>query len=144
METYGSGAVIGMEKIIIPAALSETRKVHRVEVIACCAAAPGTTITYDLRVAYRDLNDPYVPPTTTLSVFVVPELLTLSTLSLLPFFFDTERSEVAIFSKNYFTKWNIIMANQENVLTLTYDLLLYLVPILEKFPRSQKFLASRL
>ncbi|MCK6691574.1 MAG: diversity-generating retroelement protein Avd [Thermoanaerobaculia bacterium] len=37
------------------------------------------------------------------------------------------------------------MQEKENVLTLTYDLLLYIVPCLQKFPRSQKFvLADRL
>ena len=32
------------------------------------------------------------------------------------------------------------MADSENILTLTYDFLLYLIPQLAKFPRDQKFL----
>jgi len=32
------------------------------------------------------------------------------------------------------------MADSENILTLTYDFLLYLIPQLAKFPRAQKFL----
>ena len=32
------------------------------------------------------------------------------------------------------------MSEKENILTKTYDLLLYLIPQLEKYPRSQKFL----
>lgn len=32
------------------------------------------------------------------------------------------------------------MSNSENVITHTYDLLLYVVPQLSKFPRDQKFL----
>jgi hypothetical protein len=35
-----------------------------------------------------------------------------------------------------------IMADQETVLTKMYDLLLYAVPQLEKFPRTQKFLLA--
>ncbi len=31
------------------------------------------------------------------------------------------------------------MAEAENILTLTYDFLLYLIPQLSKFPRDQKF-----
>lgn len=34
------------------------------------------------------------------------------------------------------------MSNQENVLTKAYELLLYAIPQLEKFPRSQKFLVA--
>ncbi|MFH0992110.1 MAG: diversity-generating retroelement protein Avd [bacterium] len=34
------------------------------------------------------------------------------------------------------------MAEKEDVLTKTYDLLLYLIPQLEKFPRAQKFLLA--
>ena len=32
------------------------------------------------------------------------------------------------------------MASAENILTLTYDFLLYLIPELSKYPRDQKFL----
>ncbi len=32
------------------------------------------------------------------------------------------------------------MAHQETILTLTYDFLLYLIPVLSKYPRDQKFL----
>ena len=32
------------------------------------------------------------------------------------------------------------MSEKENIITKTYDLLLYLIPLLEKYPRSQKFL----
>ena len=32
------------------------------------------------------------------------------------------------------------MAHSENILTLTYDFLLYLIPELSKYPRNQKFL----
>lgn len=32
------------------------------------------------------------------------------------------------------------MAEKETVLTKTYDLLLYLIPVLTKFPRNHKFL----
>ncbi|MGH7599020.1 MAG: hypothetical protein ACREOI_21910 [bacterium] len=31
------------------------------------------------------------------------------------------------------------MAHAENILTLTYDFLVYLIPQLSKFPRDQKF-----
>lgn len=34
------------------------------------------------------------------------------------------------------------MAPPENILTLTYDFLLYLIPQLSKFPRDQKFLLA--
>lgn len=34
------------------------------------------------------------------------------------------------------------MAQAENILTLTYDFLLYLIPQLSKFPRDQKFLLA--
>jgi len=34
------------------------------------------------------------------------------------------------------------MAHAENILTLTYDFLLYLIPQLSKFPRDQKFLLA--
>ena len=30
------------------------------------------------------------------------------------------------------------MAHQETILTLTYDFLLYLIPVLSKYPRDQK------
>ncbi|MFZ4635148.1 MAG: diversity-generating retroelement protein Avd [Saprospiraceae bacterium] len=37
------------------------------------------------------------------------------------------------------------MAEKENVLTVTYDLLVYIVPLLSKFPRTQKYvLADRI
>lgn len=37
------------------------------------------------------------------------------------------------------------MAEKENIITLTYDLLKYLIPQLTKFPRTQKFvLADRI
>jgi len=35
-----------------------------------------------------------------------------------------------------------VAETKENVLTLTYDLMLYLIPQLEKFPRSQKFMLA--
>lgn len=34
------------------------------------------------------------------------------------------------------------MAEKENVLTLTYDLLKYIIPQLAKYPRTQKFLLA--
>lgn len=34
------------------------------------------------------------------------------------------------------------MAEKENIIIKTYDLLLYIIPQLEKFPRSQKFLIA--
>jgi len=34
------------------------------------------------------------------------------------------------------------MADKENVITKTYDLLLYMIPQLAKFPRDQKFLLA--